>query len=50
MPRRNRRQWRMDPREVQALQELRRSNAATPVPSGKEYKRKKRTAKQESEE
>lgn len=39
----------MDPREIQALQELRRSNAAAPQPSGKQYKRKQRTERRNAE-
>ena len=39
----------MDPREVQALQELRRSNAATAKPSGKQYKRKQRSERWDAE-
>lgn len=45
MPRRNNREYRMDPREVRALQELRRSDDE-PAPSGKRVSRKKQAKRQ----
>lgn len=34
-----------DPQYVEAMQNLRRSNAAAPIPSGKKYRRRARSQK-----
>ncbi len=36
-----------DPEYVQAIQDLRRSNATVPIASGKKYKRKARSRKRD---
>lgn len=36
-----------DPKYVEAMQNLRRGNAASPIPSGKQYKRRVRTNKRD---
>lgn len=38
-----------DPGYVAAVQDLRRSNATTPVPSGRRYVRKQKHSKKETE-
>lgn len=36
-----------DPKYVEAMQNLRRSNATAPIPSGKKYQRRVRTNKRD---
>lgn len=49
MPRRNNREYRMDPREVRALQELRRSDDE-PAPSGTKRVSRKKQAKRQRQQ